>query len=31
MIKPTKSKIEKAKELGVDIISENDWYKFLNI
>jgi len=29
--KPTKSKIEKAKELGVDIIQENDWYKFLNI
>ena len=29
--KPTKSKIEKAKELGVNIIQENDWYKFLNI
>jgi len=29
--KPTKSKIEKAKELGVNIVSENDWYKFLNI
>ena len=29
--KPTKSKIEKAKELGVNIISEDDWYKFLNI
>ena len=29
--KPTKSKIEKAKELGVNIISEEDWYKFLNI
>jgi len=29
--KPTKSKIEKAKELGVDIISENSWYKLLNI
>jgi len=29
--KPTKSKIEKAKELGVDVIFENDWYKFLNI
>jgi len=29
--KPTKSKIEKAKELGVNIISENNWYKFLNI
>ena len=29
--KPTKSKIQKAKELGVSIISEDDWYKFLNI
>ena len=29
--KPTKSKIEKAKELGVDIISEDNWYKLLNI
>jgi DNA ligase (NAD+) len=29
--KPTKSKIEKAKELDVDVIFENDWYKFLNI
>ncbi|MDB9761094.1 NAD-dependent DNA ligase LigA [Pelagibacteraceae bacterium] len=29
--KPTKSKIEKAKELGINIISEKDWYKFLNI
>ena len=29
--KPTKSKIIKAKELGISIISENDWYKFLNI
>jgi len=29
--KPTKSKIEKAKELGINIISEDDWYKFLNI
>ena len=29
--KPTKSKIEKSKELGVDIIYEDDWYKFLNI
>ena len=29
--KPTKSKIEKARELGINIISENDWYKFLNI
>ena len=29
--KPTNSKIKKAKELGVSIVSENDWYKFLNI
>ena len=29
--KPTKSKIEKAKELEVKIISETDWYKLLNI
>ena len=29
--KPTKSKIEKAKETGVKIISELDWYKLLNI
>ena len=29
--KPIKSKIEKANKLGVSIISENDWYKFLNI
>ena len=29
--KPTKSKIEKAREAGVKIISEADWYKFLNI
>ena len=29
--KPTKSKIEKSKELGVDIIYEDDWYKLLNI
>ena len=29
--KPTKSKIEKAKELKVKIISESDWYKLLNI
>ena len=29
--KPTKSKIEKAKELKVEIISESDWYKLLNI
>ena len=29
--KPTKVRIEKAKELGISIILENDWYKFLNI
>ena len=29
--KPIKSKIEKAKELGINIVSENDWYKLLNI
>ena len=28
--KPTKNKIEKAKELKVEIISENEWYKILN-
>ena len=29
--KPTKSKIEKARELGVKIIPEIEWYKLLNI
>ena len=29
--KPIKSKIEKAREAGVKIISEADWYKLLNI
>ena len=29
--KPVKSKIEKAKMLGIKIISETDWYKLLNI
>ena len=29
--KPTRSKIEKAREIGVKIISETDWYKLLNI
>ena len=29
--KPTKSKIEKAKEMSVKIISETEWYKLLNI
>ena len=28
--KPTKRKIEKAKELKVRIILENDWYKILD-
>ena len=29
--KPTKSKITKAQEMGIKIISESDWYKLLNI
>ena len=29
--KPTKKKIDKAKELKIQIIYENDWYKLLNI
>ena len=29
--KPTKKKIEKAKELNIQIINKNDWYKLLNI
>ena len=29
--KPTKKKIEKAKELNIKIFSENDWYDLLNI
>ena len=29
--KPTKRKIEKAKELRIQIINEKDWYKLLNI
>ncbi len=29
--KPTKKKIDKAKELKIQIISEKDWYKLLNI
>ncbi len=29
--KPIKSKIEKAKDLGIQIVSETDWYKLLNI
>ena len=28
--KPTKSKIEKAKELKIEIINENKWYELLN-
>mgnify|MGYP001376587597 CR=1 FL=1 len=30
-LKPTKKKIDKAKELKIQIINENDWYKLLNI
>ena len=29
--KPTKKKIDKAKELKIKIYSENEWYKLLNI
>jgi DNA ligase (NAD+) len=29
--KPTKNKIDKAKKLKIEIVSENDWYKILNI
>ena len=29
--KPTKKKIDKAKELKIQIINEKDWYKILNI
>ena len=29
--KPTKKKIDKAKELNVEIINEKNWYKILNI
>ena len=29
--KPTKKKIEKAKEMKIKIYSENEWYEFLNI
>ena len=29
--KPTKKKIEKAKELKIKIFSEDEWYKLLNI
>jgi len=30
-IKPTKKKIDKAKELKIKILKEKDWYKLLNI
>ena len=30
-LKPTKKKIDKAKELKIKIYSEDDWYNFLNI
>ena len=29
--KPTKNKVEKAKELNIQIIKEKEWYKILNI
>ena len=29
--KPTKKKIEKAKEFKIKIIEEKDWYKLVNI
>ena len=29
--KPTKKKIEKAKELNIKILKENDWYKILDL
>ena len=29
--KPTKKKIDKAKQLKIKIINEKDWYKILNI
>jgi len=29
--KPTKKKIDKAKELKINIINEKDWYKILNV
>ena len=30
-LKPTKKKIDKAKELKIQILEEKDWYKILNI
>ena len=29
--KPTKKKIDRAKELKIQVINEEDWYKLLNI
>ena len=29
--KPTRKKIDKAKELNIKILTENDWYKLLDI
>ena len=29
--KPTKKKIDKAKQLKIQILNEEDWYKILNI
>ena len=29
--KPTKNKIENAKQLNIKILEENDWYKILNL
>ena len=29
--KPTKKKLDKAKELNIDIVNEKEWYKILNI
>ena len=29
--KPTKKKVEKAKEMKIKIVYEKDWYKILNI
>jgi DNA ligase (NAD+) len=29
--KPTKSKIDKAKDLNIKIITEDEWYELLNI
>ena len=29
--KPTKRKIDKAKQLNIEVIKENDWYKLLDL